>query len=131
MLGKDIAFLILWRGNMKESFMFAALTLAASAAASGPNCFTGADTDQFVVQPTLDEKQLAKFPPPIFFMGTRDFLIGAAAFGYRKLLKVGVDSQLLIYDGLYHGFMTNPDFPESQEGYKIAATFFDRHVGKD
>jgi monoterpene epsilon-lactone hydrolase len=105
--------------------------IAASAAASGPNYFTGIDMNQFVVQPTLDEKQLAKFPPTIFFTGTRDFLMSAAAFSYRKLLKVGVDSQLLIFDGLYHGFMTNPDFPESQEGYKIAAAFFDKHLGRD
>jgi hypothetical protein len=25
--------------------------------------------------------------------------------------------------------MTNPDFPEAQEGYRIAASFYDRHLG--
>jgi monoterpene epsilon-lactone hydrolase len=37
---------------------------------------------------------------------------------------------VMVFDGLYHGFMTNPDFPEAQEGYKMAAAFFDRHLGK-
>jgi len=37
---------------------------------------------------------------------------------------------LLVFDGQYHGFMTNPDFPEAQEGYKAAAAFFDRHLGR-
>jgi acetyl esterase/lipase len=105
--------------------------VVASAATPGPNYFTDVDMNQFVVSPTLDEKQLAKFPPTIFFTGTRDFLMSAAAYSYLKLLNVGVDSQLMIFDGLYHGFMTNPDFPESQEGYKIAAAFFDKHLGKD
>jgi monoterpene epsilon-lactone hydrolase len=36
----------------------------------------------------------------------------------------------MVFDGLYHGFMTNPDFPESREGYQIAAAFFDKHLGR-
>lgn len=97
---------------------------------SGPTYYTGVDMNQFVVSPTLDEKLLAKFPPTIFFTATRDFAMSGAAYSYHKLLKVGVESQLLVYDGLYHGFMTNPDFPESQEAYKLTATFFDKHLGR-
>jgi acetyl esterase/lipase len=100
------------------------------AGGGGANYYTGVDMNRFIVNPTLDEKLLAKFPPTIFFTGTRDFAMSAAAYSYRKLLKVGVDSQLMIFDGLYHGFMTNPDFPEAQEGYQIAAKFYDRHLGK-
>ncbi len=106
---------------------------APSAPPSGPdgrNYYTGVDMNQFIVNPTLDEKLLAKFPPTIFFTGTRDFAMSGALYGNRKLLKLGIDSQLLVFDGLYHGFMTNPDFPESQEGYKTAAAFFDKHLGR-
>jgi epsilon-lactone hydrolase len=56
--------------------------------------------------------------------------MSGALFGYRNLIKLGVDSQILVFDGLYHGFMTNPDFPEAQECYKIAAAFYDKHLGK-
>ena len=73
---------------------------------------------------------LAKFPPTIFFTGTRDMAMSGAAYSHWKLLKMGVESDLLIFDGMYHGFMTNPDFPESREGYRIAAEFFDRHLGR-
>jgi len=97
---------------------------------SGPTYYTGVDMNRFIVSPTLDEKLLAKFPPTIFFTATRDFAMSGAAYSYRKLLKVGVESQLLIYDGLYHGFMTNPDFPESREAYKLTAAFFDKHLGR-
>ena len=100
------------------------------AGGTGQNYYTGVDMNQFIVNPTLDEKLLAKFPPTIFFTGTRDFAMSASAYSYRKLLKAGVDSQLMIFDGLYHGFMTNPDFPEAREGYQIAAKFYDRHLGK-
>ena len=92
--------------------------------------YTGVDRNQFIVTPTVDEELLAKFPPTIFFTATRDMAMSDAAYSHRKLLKLGIDSDLMIFDGLYHGFMTNPDFPEAQEGYEIAAKFFDKHLGR-
>lgn len=92
--------------------------------------FTGIDMNQFIVNPTVDETLLAKFPPTIFFTATRDFAMSGAALSHWKLLKAGVDSDLMVFEGLYHGFMTNPDFPESQDGYRIAAKFFDKHLGR-
>jgi acetyl esterase/lipase len=95
-----------------------------------PGYLDGVDRNQFIVSPTIDETLLAKWPPTIFFTGTRDFAMSSALYSYRKLIKVGVESQILVYDGLYHGFMTNPDFPEAQEGYRLAAAFYDRHLGR-
>ena len=97
---------------------------------AGPGYYTGVDMNQFIVSPTLDEKLLARFPPTIFCTSTRDFAMSGAAYSHRKLLKGSVESDLLIYDGLSHGSMTNPDFPESQEGYKLTAAFFDKHLGR-
>jgi acetyl esterase/lipase len=120
--------------NVQAAVAQSAMAPAASPAVgvAGPasrNYYTGVDMSQFIVNPTLDEKLLAKFPPTIFFTATRDMAMSPAAYSHRKLLKLGIDSDLMIFDGLYHGFMTNPDFPESQEGYRIAASFFDRHLG--
>ena len=72
----------------------------------------------------------AKWPPTVFFTASRDGAASGALYSYRKLIKLGIDSQILYFDGLYHGFMTNPDFPEAQEGYRIAGAFYDRHLGK-
>jgi acetyl esterase/lipase len=98
--------------------------------AGGMTYFTGVDMNQIVESPTLDAALLPKFPPTVFFTATRDFAMSSAAFSHRQLLKAGVESELLIYDGLYHGFMTNPDFPEAQEAYKLTAAFFDSHLGR-
>jgi monoterpene epsilon-lactone hydrolase len=97
---------------------------------SGPSYMDGTDRTDFVINPTVDEKLLAKWPPTIFFTASRDGASSGALYSYRKLIKLGIDSQVMVFDGLYHGFMTNPDFPEAQEGYKMAAAFFDRHLGK-
>lgn len=99
-------------------------------ASQGPGYFTDIDPNQFIINATLDEELLAKFPPTIFFTGTRDGAMSRAAYSHWKLLKVGVESDLLIFDGMYHGAMTNPDFPEHRDGYKIAAAFYDKHLGR-
>jgi acetyl esterase/lipase len=98
--------------------------------ANAQNYYTGVDMHQFIVNPTLDEKRLAEFPPTLFFTATRDFAMSASAYSNWKLLETGVPSQLLVFEGLYHGFMTNPDFPEAKAGYQIAARFFDRYLGQ-
>lgn len=79
---------------------------------------------------TVDETLLAKWPPTIFYTATRDHAMSPSLYSYRKLIKLGIDSQVMVFDGLYHGFMTNPDFPEAQEGYRIAPAFFDKHLGR-
>ncbi len=96
----------------------------------GMTYMQGTDRNDFRVNPTGDETLLAKWPPTIFFTATRDGAMSGALYSYRKLITLGIDSQVMVFDGLYHGFMTNPDFPEAQEGYRIAAAFFDRHLGR-
>ena len=97
---------------------------------AGPSYMDGTDRSDFVINPTSDEALLAKWPPTIFFTASRDGAASGALYSYRTLIKLGIDSQVMVFDGLYHGFMTNPDFPEAQEGYRIAAAFFDRYLGK-
>jgi epsilon-lactone hydrolase len=98
--------------------------------ADARNYYTCVDMHQFIVNPTLDDKRLAQFPPTLFFTATRDFAMSASAYSHWKLLEAGVPSQLLVFEGLYHGFMTNPDIPEAKAGYRIAAKFFDQHLGR-
>lgn len=96
----------------------------------GPSYMQGADEKDFAVNPFVDTKLLAKWPPTVFFTATRDGAASGAMYSYLQLTKLGIDSKVMIFDGLYHGFMTNPDFPESKDGYKIAAAFFDKHLKK-
>jgi epsilon-lactone hydrolase len=108
----------------------AAPAAPAPAAGGGLAYMDGVDLKDFAANPLTDEKLLAKWPPTIFFTASRDGAASGALLSNRTLLRLGIDSQIMVFDGLYHGFMTNPDFPEAQEGYKIAAKFFDKHLGK-
>lgn len=97
---------------------------------AGPNYLDSVNVNDPMLTPANDLAMLAKFPPTIFAVATRDFAMSAAAYSHRRLLRAGVESDLLIYDGLGHGFMTNPDYPESRDLYEIAAKFYDKHLGK-
>ena len=92
--------------------------------------YEGLDVAQPALSPANDLELLRRFPPTLFMTGTRDFWMSSAAYSHRRLLKAGVPSELLIYDGLGHGFMTNPDLPESRDGYELAAAFYRRHLGR-
>lgn len=96
----------------------------------GMTYYEGIDQKQPAINPAGDPALLAKWPPTIFLSGTRDFAMSNALYSHRQLAKAGVDTRLLVYDGLYHGFMTNPDFPEAREAYQITAAFYDKHLGR-
>jgi acetyl esterase/lipase len=111
-------------------------TFAGLATASTPSrpaersYFDGMDLGDPAISPSEDPKILAAFPPTIYGTGTRDFAMSQAALSYRRMIALGVESQLMIFDGMGHGFMTNPDFPESRELYAAGVRFFDRHLGR-
>ena len=92
--------------------------------------FEGMDLARSDISPMNDLDELAAFPPTIFITATRDFAMSRAAFSHRRLLLAGVESDLLIYDGLGHGFMTNAALPETREAQTIAVRFYDRHLGR-
>ncbi len=97
---------------------------------AGPDgYFNGVDAEQPTASPINDRNLIAKFPPTLLATGTRDFAMSAAALTNRRLVAAGIDTQLLIFDGMGHGFMTNPDLPESRELYEDSVRFYDKHLG--
>jgi monoterpene epsilon-lactone hydrolase len=91
--------------------------------------FEGMDIARPDISPVNDLAVLRRFPPTIFVTGTRDFAMSRAVYSHRRLLLAGVESDLLVYDGLGHGFMTNAALPETREAQQIAVKFYDRHLG--
>ena len=88
-------------------------------------------TDDPLVSPAVSPTVLAKFPPTLLITGTRDFAMSGAINTDSLLTKAGVDSELHVWDGLFHGFFYNADVPESKEAFEVMVKFFDRHLGHD
>jgi monoterpene epsilon-lactone hydrolase len=91
-----------------------------------------ADTDPAdpLVAPASAPDVLAKFPPTLIVTGTRAFELSAAIYTHSQMVKLGVDAQLHVWEGMFHGFFYNPDVPESRECYDVIIKFFDSRLGK-
>jgi monoterpene epsilon-lactone hydrolase len=91
--------------------------------------FSNVDPKDPLVSPIQSPEVLAKFPPTLIITGTRAFEMSSAVYTHSQLVKLGVDAELHVWEGLFHGFFYNPDVPESRDAYDVIVKFFDRHLG--
>ena len=91
--------------------------------------FNGANPKDPLVAPINSPEVLAKFPPTLLITGTRGFEMSSAFYTHSQLVKLGVDADLHVWDGMFHGFFYNADVPESQDAFNVIVKFFDKHLG--
>ena len=91
--------------------------------------FKGASANDPLVFPARSPALLAKFPPTLLITGTRDFSMSSVLQSQRLLANAGVDTELHVWDGMWHSFFSDPELPESKEAYATMVRFFDRRLG--
>lgn len=92
--------------------------------------FSTAGTRDPLVSPINSPEVLAQFPPTLLITGTRDFALSGAIHTDTELSKAGVQTELHVWEGLFHGFFYNADVPESRDAFNVMVRFFDKHLGK-
>jgi monoterpene epsilon-lactone hydrolase len=65
----------------------------------------------------------ASFPPAIITVGTRDLLLSTGVRLYWKLREAGVRVELLVSEGMWHGFNWEADMPEAVQVRKVVRDF--------
>lgn len=90
--------------------------------------FAGTDPKDPLVSPINSAEVLAKFPPTLIITGTRGFELSSALYTHEQLVKLGVQTELHVWEGLFHGFFYNMDVPESRDALNVIIKFFDRHL---
>jgi acetyl esterase/lipase len=80
--------------------------------------------------PASSPAVLAKFPPTLIVSGTRAFDLSSAVHTHALLVKQGVETDLHVWEGMFHGFFYNVDVPESRDCYDVIVKFFDKHLGQ-
>lgn len=88
------------------------------------------DTSDPTLYPANHPDLLAKFPPVLFVTATRDLAMSSAIYSHNQLAKAGVESELRVWDGLWHAFMLD-DLPEARDADDIIVYFFDKHLGTE
>ena len=109
----------------------ASMPPASPPSASALGDFSTASMHDSLVSPLDSPAVLAKFPPTLLITGTRDFAYSGAIYTHEQLVKLGVDAELHVWEGLFHGFFYNADVPESRDAFNVMIKFFDRHLASD
>jgi len=84
-----------------------------------------------LVFPINSPAVLAKFPPSLLVVATRDFALSSVVQTHSELVRLGVEAELHVWEGLGHAFFFDPDLPQSREMYDVTVKFFDKHLGKE
>ena len=115
-----------WQGD--SQIVGKAITGYASSFGENPY-FQGANATNPLVFPIASDDIMRQFPPSLLISGTRDFTLSSIVKTHTALRRLGVEADLLIWEGLPHAFHFYPDFPESREAYRLIAKFFHKHLG--
>jgi epsilon-lactone hydrolase len=90
----------------------------------------GADFNSAVAAPGRHPEVLAKFPPTLISNSTRDPSMSNAVYTHSALIRLGVEADLHIWEGMPHSFHYDHTLPESRQSYDVLIKFFDKHLGK-
>jgi monoterpene epsilon-lactone hydrolase len=91
--------------------------------------FSGVSIKDPLAVPGASKEVMKSFPATLFLTGTRAPEMSAAAQSHLELKELGVKSELLLFDGMDHGFYSDPTLPESVAAYKLIAEFFAQNLG--
>lgn len=91
--------------------------------------FIGVEPTNPLAFPGISDEQLSQFPPTLLLTATRDYAMSSVITTHQRLRQLGVDADLLVWEGLEHAFHYNSELPESREAYKLIVEFFESRLG--
>ncbi len=93
----------------------------------GESYLGAADVKQPMVSPLYGEYS-SSFPPTILVTGTRDLLLSDSVRLHWKLIAEGVKTELLVGEGMWHGFTLEYETPESIAAMNEVVRFLDNEL---
>ena len=87
-----------------------------------------ADLNSPQVTPGQSDAVMAQFPPTLLLSSSRDFMLSTVLATHSQLVRLGVEAQLHVWEGLDHTFHYNPDLPETEELHRVTLNFFEKHL---
>ena len=90
--------------------------------------FAGVDMTDPIVSPALHQDVLKQFPPTLIITGTRAMDMSPAVYTNSMLMKAGVETDMIVAEGMDHCYIMSPQLPESQDAYAAIVSFFKKHL---
>ena len=78
--------------------------------------------------PGKTPKVLKRFPPSLLISATRDFALSSVVKTHSQLVRLGIDTDLHVWEGVDHSFICNSSLPECREAYNVVVNFFNNHL---
>lgn len=120
--GKDLV-------SRSDSVYFSGLALSGRGWDPSPY-YLGVDRRTPLASPANYDEVMAKFPPTLLISGMRDFTLSETLATHAQLVRLHVEADLHVWEGMSHAFHFNPALPESREAYDVIARFFNKHLGR-
>lgn len=92
--------------------------------------FKDSDANNPLAFPIYSPTIMAKFPPSLLISSSRDLALSSVARTHSQLVKLGVQADLHVWEGMQHCFPFGLDLPEADEAHEVIVRFFDQHLGK-
>ncbi len=92
--------------------------------------FAGVDLQGPLVSPGMHPDLMANFPPTLITTGTRATDLSPAVYTNSQLIKAGVESTLIVAEGMGHCYQYFPAFPEARDAHATTVDFFKSHLGQ-
>lgn len=70
------------------------------------------------------------YPATYLLAGTRDMSLSETVLLHRKLKNAGIETDLNVFEGMWHGFDDDAETPESREALTDLAHFMSTHLGR-
>lgn len=119
----------LWGPGIVPGMQFTPQML--QAAKPGRWYMEGTDLRDPLAYPASSDDVLAKFPPTLLLVGTRELAMSAAIATNTRLLRLGVDSTIYMMEGAPHAsHVLAVGTPEAKDANAYIATWFDRHLSR-
>ncbi len=93
-----------------------------------PPYYRGTDRRNPLASPGGSDGIMAKFPPSLLIGSTRDMVLSTILVTHEQLTRLGVPSELHVWEGLDHAFLFDSALPESREAYAVIVKFFDSRL---
>src|SRR5262245_51102396 len=92
--------------------------------------YRGVDRRNPLASPGDSDEVMSRFPPSLLLSGGRDGLLSEVLVTHAQLVRLGVEADLHVWEGMGHCFLLDPEFPESREAYNVIAKFFGAYLGR-
>ncbi len=103
-------------------------TSTPSKAPTGLGYFADTSPTDPLAAPAESPELLAQFPPSLIVTATRGFELSSAVVTHARLVKAGAQSELHVWEGMFHGFFYNADVPESKDCFSVIVNFFNSRL---